>query len=405
MQNYMRFNYRLYPTIDQESKLVQYCDAARFVFNILLERNIEQYQTDGTFTFGFGFSNKVKELRLEFPWLQNVLVQCLHVSAQDLGRAFKNRFSKKFKKTAGFPKFKSKRNNRQSFQIPHYFKINNDRLWISRTIGWIKMINSRPLIGKAKSVTIIKDLDEWYVSILCQYEKSEPIIDPLNVIGIDLGIKEFAITSDGDIFNLPETLDKETRKLKKLQRRFSKKKLGSKNRNKARIKVARQYRRITRIKNNSINNFVATITKGYDVVSMEDLNIQGMKKNRRLSGAIQQLPWYFMKKRFGEKSGHFHLVEQWYPSSKTCSSCGYTKKDLTLGDRIYNCDSCGLNMDRDLNAAINIKNKYLTDATSGLACGDLVRLKICSEATFNEQGSVKQEGSTVRSHESVGTLI
>ena len=359
---YLRVNFRLYPTEGQETKLIAHCDATRFVFNQLLADNIKQYETDKTFTFGMELVSKTTPLRKEHIFLKEVNSQSLQQAAHRLAIAFKNRFKNK----SGFPKFKSKRNPRQSYNIPQNFSVNGNQIRLPK-IGWIRMINDRALIGKAKSLTIIRDIDEWYVSILCEYEKPEEEIDQTSVVGIDVGIKTFAITSDGECLDMPK-FTKENQRLKRLQRRLAKKQKGSKNRDKARKKLGKKYREISRKKKDFINKFVSTITKGYDIIVMEDLNIKGMKANRCLAPSIQQLPWYFLKKRLQEKAKSFIEADRWYPSSKTCSCCGWINKDLTLKDRDFICQSCNSEMDRDLNAAINLKN--LAGGTPVSACGD-----------------------------------
>lgn len=357
---YLYRKFRLKPSKEQETKLVEHCDAARFIFNTLLEEQIKMYEESGIFMFGMALPARIKSLRKEHEFLKLVNSQSLQQAAMNLGTAFKNRFKHKH---TGFPKFKSRRNNRQTFMVPQHFAVKKNMIRLPK-IGWIKMIQHRKLVGKVKSMTIVKDIDLWHVSILCEVPDEASTYDPTNIVGIDVGIKTFAITSDGEVFDMPKFKD-EIKKLKSLQRKHAKKKRDSNNRDKARIKVAKQYRKLTRKKTDRINNIVATITKCYDVVSVENLNINGMKKNRRLAPAIQQLPWGQFKSKLKEKAKYFHEVSRWYPSSKTCSCCGWIKKNLSLGDRIFSCDSCGFQLDRDLNAAINLR----TVATAGIVCG------------------------------------
>jgi putative transposase len=344
---FLYYKFRIKPNKEQEEKLVAHCDAARFIYNQLLAQNISLYEKTKKFHFGLSLAYESKKLRNLHEFLKVVNAQSLQQAALNLGKAFTNRF----KNGAGFPKFKSRRNNRQSFTAPQYFGIDKNRIRLPK-IGWVDMIQHRKISGKAKSITIIKEIDQWYASILCENEDVVYEIDQNSVVGLDVGIKTFVTTSDGEIFNLPD-LKKETAKLKTLQRRHSKKAKGSNNRNKARIKVAKQYRKISRIKTDAINNFVSAITKTYDVISMENLNIKGMKKNKRLSSAIHQLPWFDLKTKLKQKSKGFHEVDRWFPSSKTCSCCGWINKDLKLSDRTFKCDSCDLRIDRDVNAAIN----------------------------------------------------
>lgn len=360
MIRYISYKFRIKPTKTQESLFIEHCDASRFIYNKLLEQQISLYENEKKFMFGMALSNAVKPIKENNDWLKKVNSQSLQQSALNLGKAFSNKFKHK---TGGFPKFKSRKSSKQAFSVPQHFNIRGNKVKLPK-IGWIKIVNHRKLSGKAKSLVISLDVDQWFVSILCEQDVPVPTIDYKSVVGIDLGIKTFAITSDGEVFELPK-LEQETTKLKKLQRSFTRKQKGSNNRNKARIKVAKQYRKISRIKDDLINNYVSSIAKSYDVVSMENLNIQGMKKNHCLAPSIQQLPWFSFKMKLKHKVKELVEVGRFYPSSKTCSACGFVKKDLSLSERTYHCENCGLSIDRDLNAAINIKDA----ATALFACG------------------------------------
>lgn len=381
------FKFRLYPTEEQRVFFEKSVGCSRFVYNKLLEESIETYKTTGKFILGFSLTNRLVELKDEFPWLREVGSQSLQAASINLATAFKNRFSKKAKKQTGFPKFK-KKDDYGSFVFPQGFIIKKNQIKLPK-LGWVACKTHRPLEGKAKSLTISKDVDIWYVSILCELDNTDKVYDPVNAVGIDLGIKTFATTSDGECIEAP-TLTNEYRKLKKLQRSFSRKQKGSKNKTKARLKVAKQYRKIRRINKNFVETTSAAIAKLYDVVSIETLNIQGMKANRRLSGAIQKLSWGSFVAALERKVTVTHKVSRWYPSSKTCSCCGWIDKDLTLDVRVFVCKTCHFTLDRDVNAALNLLNEWnRTVATTGIACGENVRPK--SNLVTQGQISVKQE--------------
>lgn len=385
---YKSFKFRLYPTKEQEVFFEKTTGCSRFVYNKLLEANITEYQKTGKFILGFSLTNKLVELKKEFPWLKEVNSQSLQHASMNLATAFKNRFSKKRKKQTGFPKFK-KKGNQDSFSVPQHFTIKPNQIKLPK-IGWVAAKTHRKLEGKVKSLTISKDVDQWFVSILCEIPDKEQHYDPNNAVGIDLGIKTFAVTSDGECIDTPEHLGKEIKKIEKLQRRHSKKKKSSKNREKSRIKLARQYRKVRRINKNFVETTSAAIAKLYDVVSVETLNIQGMKSNRKLASSIQKLNWGGFVSALSRKASLVHKVSQWFPSSKTCSCCGWIKKDLTLADRTFFCNSCGFELDRDTNAAINLLNEWIrTVATAGIACGEDVRLS--SDQVTRKQTSMKQE--------------
>jgi putative transposase len=367
---YKTFKFRLYPTKEQEVFFERSVGCSRFVYNKLLEASITEYQATGKFILGFSLTNKLVELKKEFPWLKEVNSQSLQQASMNLATAFKNRFSKSRKKKAGFPKFK-KRGNQDSFTIPQHFTIKKNQIKPPK-IGWISAVTHRKLEGKVKSITISKDVDVWFASILCEQEAKEVHHDPNNAVGIDLGINTFAVTSDGECIEAPD-LDKEYKKLKKLQRRHAKKTKGSKNREKAKRKVARQHRKIRRINKNFVETTSCSIAKDYDVVSLETLNIQGMKAGG-MGRSIQKLCWYAFVGALERKVPVTHRVSRWYPSSKTCSCCGWIKKDLKRSDRTFYCNSCGFELGRDANAAINLLNEWIrTAATAGLACEEDVR--------------------------------
>jgi putative transposase len=352
-------------------------------FQKLLEASIAEYRVTGKFILGFSLTNHLVKLKKEFPWLKEVNSQSLQQASMKLAGAFKNRFSKKRKKQAGFPKFK-KRGNQDSFMVPQHFIIKQNQIKFPK-IGWVSAVTHRKLEGKVKSITISKDVDVWFVSVLCELPEKVVYYDPNNAVGIDLGINTFAVTSDGECIGAPD-LEKEH---KKLQRRHSRKKKGSKNREKARKRVARQYRKIRRINKNFVETTSSLIAKDYDVVSLETLNIQGMKASG-MGRSIQKLCWGTFVSALERKVPIAHRVSRWYPSSKTCSCCGWIKKDLTLADRIFYCNNCGFELDRDANAAMNLLNEWIRTAESaGIACGEDVRPK--RNLVSERQTSVKQE--------------
>jgi putative transposase len=386
---YKAFKFRLYPTQEQKQFFEKSSGCSRFVYNKLLEASVEEYKASGKFILGFSLTNKLVELKKEFPWLKEVNSQSLQQATMNLAVAFRNRFSKNRKKQTGFPKFKS-RHSGSSFMVPQHFIIKPNHIKLPK-VGWVSCLTHRKLEGKVKSLTISKDIDVWFVSILCELPEKTIYYDPNNAIGIDLGIKTFAVTSDGECINAPN-MEQEYQKLKKLQRKHSRKTKGSKNRNKARIKVARQYRKIRRINKNFVETISAAIAKLYDVVSIENLNIQGMKANRKLTPSIQRLSWAGFVGILKNKVPMVHQVSRWFPSSKTCSCCGWIKKDLTLGERIFQCTNCGFELDRDANAAMNLLNEWKkqTVATTGFACGEDIRPESSNFGT-RRQFLMKQE--------------
>ncbi len=377
------FQYRLYPTKQQEQELIKTLGCCRFVWNKLLEKSIEHHKKTGKFILGYDLQNLLPKLKQEFTFLQEPNSQSLQAISDRLTKTFK----RKFKGISEFPKFKSKKNNINSCVVPQHFNVFNNHIQIPK-FSKIKYNNSRPYKGKPKQLIITRDVNHWYVNVVCELEDPNYQINQNSKVGIDVGIKNLVTLSNGEQYNLPESLKKTNEQIKKLQRKHSRKKKGSKNREKARIKLAKKYQQYRFQKRDFFHKLSTSITKKFDIIVTEDLNINGMKKNKNLSSKIHQCSWYQFKTYLQHKSKQFEQVDRFYPSSKTCSNCGHVKQNLTLKDRIYNCHDCGNSIDRDINAAINIKNyKYNnTVGSTGInACGDLVKLQDI------EVGSLKQE--------------
>lgn len=281
-------------------------------------------------------------------------------------------YQKFFKQHNGFPKFKSKKDKqsalfpreaisrRNTFETNHItlitslqdIKFKCSDLYHSRLRKYKDSIRSATL-SKTKS-------GNFFLSILMDIPESELVkFNKTNKqVGIDLGVKDFVITSDGVVFENKHFFKKEEAKIAKLQRQLSRKAKGSNNRNKQRVRLARAFERLMNKKENYIHSVVNEILKSYDVVFMEDLNVQGMLRNHSLAKAIQEIGFYRFKEVLQDKAlvngKQVVLIDRFYPSSKTCSCCGYKKNDLKLSDRFWTCPECGEHHDRDLNASRNI---------------------------------------------------
>ncbi len=259
------------------------------------------------------------------------------------------------KKRKGFPKFKKKKLGSGSFAIPQNTRIEDKSIRIPK-IGSIKTKIHRQPFGVLKSATISKDVDQWYISILFE-QMDVPVVDQINnIVGIDLGIKEFATTSDGEFINYVHP-----RKLLDqiifAQRKLSKKQRGSNNRKKQQIKLAKLHRKERNKRNDFHNKTANAITKHNDLVAVEDLNISGMVKNRKLAKSVSKQGWHSFITKLEQKckseGKYFVKINRFFPSSKTCSACGWVQQ-MPLEMRTYSCSSCGHEIDRDINAAINI---------------------------------------------------
>lgn len=359
------YKYLIKPTKEQAEMLEEHFGACRFIYNWGLELKTEEYQTTGKTLTRYDLSNKLPELKKEHLWLKNINSQSIQSSLKNLDIAYTNFFRSK----KGFPKFKSKYNPTQSFQCPQHCKINFDENSI--TIPKIKIIKAvlhRRFEGIIKTITISKYNDKYYASILvddCEIDPKKLKLQKENSIGLDLGLNHFVITSNGNKYDNPKYLRKSGKKLALLQRRMSKKKLGSSNRNKARKKVAKLHNKIANQRKDYSHKLSYEIVhKSQGAVCMEDLSIKGMVKNHKLAKSIYDAGWGMFKEYIVYKCewyGRYFLdIGRFEPSSKMCSSCGHINSELKLNDRNWKC-LCGAEHDRDINAAKNILNLSFTE--------------------------------------------
>ena len=367
------YKYRIYPTKEQEIQLSKTFGSCRFVYNQLLAKKIELYKNEGKSLSKTDCNNYCnRELKKEYLWLKEVDKFALTNSIYNLDNAYQN-FFKRLKQGSGelgFPKFKSKRNHYYSYKTNftnNNIKVDfeNNRIQLPK-LKWIKTKLHREFSGKILFATVSKTpSNKYYVSFNIECEHKTKLKNN-NKVGIDLGIKDLVITSDGEIFNNNKTTYKYQQKLAKLQRQFSKKKKGSSNWNKHRIKVARLHEKITNIRNDAQNKISNQIITENQIIICEDLNIKGMVKNKRLSKAIHDCGWGELTRQLKYKSEWndkiYHEINRYFPSSQLCNKCKYQNKDTkNLGIRFWECPECGELHDRDINASINILNQGLKD--------------------------------------------
>ncbi|MBS4930368.1 MAG: transposase [Clostridiales bacterium] len=375
------YKIELNPSEEQKIKIHQTIGVARFVYNFYIAYNKEVYEKEGKFLSGMDFSkwlnNEYIPNNPSMKWMKDVSSKATKQAIMNADKAFRDFF----KGTKGFPNFKKKKNQ----DVKAYFPKNNKTDWaIQRhrvkipTLGWVRLkgYGYIPTNSVVRSGTVSQKADRYYVSILVEEEDKEVSRTNNEGIGIDLGIKEFAICSNGYKFkniNKTSTVKKVEKKLKREQRKLSRKYENLKIRNKKEggkatqrniqkqvIKVQKLHQRLTHIRRDYINKTIFSIVKQKpSYITIEDLNVKGMMKNRYLSKAVAQQKFFEFRKKLAskckEKNIELRVVDRFYPSSKTCSQCGSIKKDLKLKDRIYKC-SCGLIIDRDFNASINLKN-------------------------------------------------
>ena len=359
IKTFIRQNVRLYPNKEQIQFLNQDIGNQRFVWNYFLVENKKLYEEEKKFLFYNDTSKLLVDLKKQNEFLQLGVAQALQQTLRDFDLALKSGY----KQQKGFPKFK-KKSSGGSIRLPQRCSIVSGKLKLPK-IGFIKSRGSLP--ENFNSVTIIrKPSGKFYASFVVEITLPEKV-EIKSSIGIDLNSRHFVVLSDGSAIENPKFLKKKEARLKRYQRSYSRKQKGSKNQEKARIKVAKQFEKIGNCQKNFIEQLTTNLVKTYDHISIEDLNVKGMQKfNGRMIGMApfgsfrQKLTWKANK--FGK---HLEVINQFCPTSKVCSECGQELK-LTLKDRWIACD-CGNSLHRDHNAA---KNIHRTGTVRINACGD-----------------------------------
>lgn len=334
----------------------------------MLNLNITQYQNDNTFNSEYGMNSLIPKLKKELDWLKLSPSQTLQQKCQDLRTALPNSTNKAINR--GFPRFKSKHRDTSGIRFPQGWHLNGNRLNLPKLKG-IKIKHHRVIEGKSGYLTLKRDpAGSYFVSILYDVPDAKLITNIESSVGIDVGLKEFAVTSDSEIINNPKFYRKSEKKLTKAQRSHSRKQKGSNNKEKSRIQLAKVHRDIKWKRQNFIKQITSSIAKNYDLVTTESLNVKGMLKNHKLAKSISDVGWSMfineLKWQCQKRGKHFSQVNRWFASTKTCSSCG-KKQDMALSDRKYRCN-CGIQIDRDLNAAININRAGTVQIN---ACGNM----------------------------------
>ena len=350
------FKYRAYPTKCQEIKLIQTFGCVRVIWNA----NVESFNSyDKEHNPNPNIVDK-KNLIETKPWLSDVSAAALQQKVIDFKDTVKQYFSKGRKIKIGRPSFK-KKEGRQSYRLPNQkFRIAGDKIRLEK-IGFVKIVIDRdiPEGSKILSCTVSKNCsNQYFVSIAVDTNIG---IKPKTGkdVGIDLGIKEFATLSDNTVFENQKYLRNSQSKIQLIQKHISKKVRGSSRYRKLKLRLAKLHNHVANSRFNYIHNITSYLVNNYDMICIEDLNVSGMMKNHCLSGSVSDASFSMFRSQLEYKCGWYGkelvVIDRFYPSSKTCSCCGWKDPDLKLSDRVFKCENCGNEMDRDLNAAINIK--------------------------------------------------
>lgn len=367
---YKSFKFRFYPTAEQEVLLAQTFGCVRVVYNNILDKRSKAYY-DAKESIGYVKSSKMlTELKKEesYNWLNDVSSVALQQSLVNQQEAFKNFFAKR----ASYPKFKNKHGKQSFTLVKSGFKYRDGNIFIAKSkeplnIRWSKALPSAP-----NSITISKDPSgRYFVSLLCEFRRRR-VRPSSKTVGIDLGIKDLVICDDGRRFSNPKYTKKYAEKLAIAQRKLSKKQKGSNNRAKAKLKVAKIHAKIADCRNDNLHKISRTLVNENQVICAESLDVKKMMNNKLLSNHIADSSWGKLVRQISYKSEWagrtFVQIDQYFPSSKRCNSCGYTLSKLSLDTRSWKCPSCHAEHDRDINAAKNIKAAGL----AVLAFGDNV---------------------------------
>ena len=359
MKQNKAYKFRIYPNEEQKIIFAKTFGCTRFIYNKMLSDKIDYYQQTKQ-----KLNNTPAQYKTEFEWLKEVDSLALANAQMNLQKAFTNFFNNP---KSGFPKFKSKHKNRKSYTT------NNQRNTITLKNGYLKLPKLVDLVRvkqhrqipkdhKIKSVTISQTTSgKYYASILCEYESQIQTVEPKTFLGLDFSMKELYVASDNTSAEYPRYFRKSQEKLAREQRKLSKCVTGSQKRNKQRLKVAKLHEKVANQRKDFLHKLSRQIANAYDCVCIEDLDMKAMSQALNFGKSVADNGWgmftTFLKYKLEDLGKQLIKIDKWFPSSKTCSKCGNVKENLSLSDRVYHCNYCGITINRDYNASMNIKNQ------------------------------------------------
>ena len=393
------FRFRLYPNKSQTELLSRHFGCSRFVYNYFLNQRKEQYKFTGKSDNYYAQAKALTTLKKqeETAWLKEVNAQTLQFAIRSLEAAYNNFFKKRTK----FPKFKSK-HSKDSFTVPQFASITDNRLFIPKFTEGIKCRVHREIKGKIGKVTITKTPSgKYFVSVFTEEDYINPLEKTGKSVGVDMGLKDLLVTSEGETFKNNRYTRRYEIKLAKAQRHLSRKKKGSRGFENQKLKVARLHEKISNSRVDYLHKCSISLVRRYDTICIEDLNVKGMTKNHHLSKSITDVSWgkfISMLTYKAEWNGKKVVkVDRYFPSSQTCHVCGHINKQIKdLSVREWECPNCHTRHDRDVNAAINILRIGLNNISAGTVDytgGEEVRADL-----LESHSSVKPEANVLNVH-------